>query len=52
MIYQKHTFNLVGGQMPMDKALQITSSFAGDDMSINSDIIESLQQKQTELGQS
>lgn len=35
-------FNFVGGQVPMDKAMQITSTFAGDDMSISSELLEEL----------
>lgn len=35
-------FNLVGGQMPMDKAAEIAFSYAGDDLSLSSDTLEQL----------
>lgn len=42
-------FNFVSGQMPMDKALELVSNFASDDMSISSEIIEGLKNRQTEF---
>ena len=43
----KAYFDLVGGQMPMDKAAEIAFSFAGDDMSLGSDMLDQLKAIQT-----
>lgn len=42
-------FEYVGAQVPMDKALGIVSNFATDDMSISSDIMEELKERQAKL---
>jgi len=38
----KAFFDLVAGQMPMDKAAQLAFSYAGDDMSLSSELLEQL----------
>ena len=42
----KAYFELVAGQMPLDKAAEIMSSFGGDEMSIDSDLLASLKERQ------
>ena len=42
----KAYFDLVGGQMPMDKAAEIAFSFAGDDMSLSSEMLDQLKEVQ------
>lgn len=39
-------FEMVAGQMPLDKAALIMSSYGGDEMSIDSELLESLQERQ------
>jgi len=42
-------FEYVGSQVPMDKALAIVSNFATDDMSISSDMLDELKERQAKL---
>ena len=42
-------FEYVGSQVPMDKALSIVSNFATDDMSISSDMLDELKERQAKL---
>ncbi len=42
-------FEYVGSQVPMDKALAIVSNFATDDMSISSDMLDELRERQEKL---
>lgn len=42
-------FEYVGSQVPMDKALAIVSNFATDDMSISSDMLDELRERQAKL---
>ena len=42
-------FEYVGAQVPMDKALGIVSNFATDDMSISSDVMDELRERQAKL---
>jgi hypothetical protein len=41
-------FELVAGQMPLDKAAEIASGYGGDELSIDSELLASLKERQSE----